>query len=349
VHFAAPAPVQPLTPASVPASTPTISVIVAAYEVADVIADALESIRRQTVAPLEVIVCNDGSTDDLEVALEPYRREIVVLHQENGGEASAKNAAVRKATGDFVLILDADDVFLPERIAALTDVARERPDLDILTTDGLLTAGGRTVRRVYDRSWSFEVHVQRRAILQRNFIFGLATVRRTVLLDHGDFDESIRWKTDWDLWLRLVLAGSSASCVTEPLALYRLRENKFDRPTTGAAAWEIGNTRESPKQHDLRSDELPILESSIEFYRRELAVLDLRSSIAAGSRDARRRALDVVVGRAYHPRVRLEAAAMAAAPTVAGRILHGVPHRHGSARPGFASANDRARRRRTWR
>ena len=317
VRYFAPAPLGALTPGS----TPTFSVIVAAYEVADVIADALDSLRRQTVAPLEVIVCNDGSTDDLELALEPYRGEIVLLHKENGGEASAKNAAAREATGDFVLILDADDVYLPERIGALTELARARPDLDIVTSDGLLVAGGRPVQRVYDRSWRFEVDDQRRAILQRNFIFGLAAVRRELLLEHGGFDESIRWTTDWDLWLRLILSGARAGCVAEPLALYRLRETSLTARRRELLLGKLATLEKARSSTDLRSDELPILESSIAAYRRELALLDLRSSIAAGNHDARRRALHVVVGRAYRPRERLQAAAMATTPGFAGRLL----------------------------
>jgi Glycosyl transferase family 2 len=151
-----PAPPGALAPG--PASS--FSAIVAAYEVANVIGEALDSLRRQTVARLEVIVSNDGSTDDLEGALAPCQREIVPLHQENGGDAAAKKAAARETAGDFVLILDADDVYLPERIAALTELGHA-PDLDILTTDGLLVAGGRPVRRVYDRSWRFEVGERR--------------------------------------------------------------------------------------------------------------------------------------------------------------------------------------------
>jgi glycosyltransferase involved in cell wall biosynthesis len=202
-----------------PGPAPTFSVIVAAYNVADVIGDALESLRAQTIAPLEVIVCDDGSTDDLEGAVEPYRDAIVLLRQENGGEAAAKNTAAAAATGDFVAILDADDVYFPKRLDALSTLAQARPDLDILTTDGYLCVSDRIVRRNYDRSWRFEIADQRRAIIERNFIFGLAAVRRERLLQHGGFDEAIRWTTDWDLWLRLILAGARAGCVPEPLAL----------------------------------------------------------------------------------------------------------------------------------
>ena len=150
----------------------------AAYQVADLIGEALDSIRRQTVAPLEVIVCDDGSTDDLEAALSPYSDEIVLIRKEHGGEASAKNAAATAARGDFVVILDADDVYLPRRLEALTALARARPDLDILTTDAYLVVHGRRVRRNYGPRWRFDVVDQRRAILQRNFIFGHAAVRR---------------------------------------------------------------------------------------------------------------------------------------------------------------------------
>src|SRR5215204_1792406 len=144
--FLAPAPDGPVSPGAAPA----FSVIVAAYNVADVIGEALDSLRRQSVAPLEVIVCDDGSTDDLDQALEPYRDDIVLLRKENGGEASAKNAAARAARGDFVLILDADDVYLPGRIAALSELACARPDLDILTSDAVLVANNRAVKRLYD-------------------------------------------------------------------------------------------------------------------------------------------------------------------------------------------------------
>jgi glycosyltransferase involved in cell wall biosynthesis len=304
-----------------PGPVPTFSVIIAAYNVANVIGDALESVEAQTVAPLEVIVCDDGSTDDLTRVLEPYRDTIVLLRRQNGGEAAAKNTAAAAATGDFVAILDADDVYFPNRLKALSALAQARPDLDILTTDGFLSVGDRIIRRNYDRSWQFEAGDQRRAILERNFIFGLAAVRRERLEQHGGFDEAIRWTTDWDLWLRLILAGARAGCVPEPLALYRLRETSLTAQRRDLLLGKLATLEKAEHNSNLQGDEPQVLERSLASYRRDLALLDLREAVAAGKADARRRALDVLGTPGYRFRNRLDALAMVIAPAVSGRIL----------------------------
>lgn len=304
-----------------PGPAPTFSVIVAAYNVADVIGDALESVQSQTLPPLEVIVCDDGSTDDLDAALETYRDSIAFVRKENGGEASAKNAAARLARGDFVVILDADDVYFPDRLAALSELARVRPDLDILTTDGLLVARGEVIRNVYDDSYRFEVIDQRKAILEHNFVFGLAAVRRKLLLRYGGFDESILWTTDWDLWLRLILAGASAGCVDEPLALYRLRESSLTARRHDLLLGKVATLTKARHNPDLREDERPILERSLRSYERELALVELRRAVAANERGTRARALALLRTPGYALRSRLDVAAMAAAPVISGRVL----------------------------
>jgi glycosyltransferase involved in cell wall biosynthesis len=322
-----------------PGPAPTFSVIVAAYNVADFIGEALESIQAQTIAPHEVIVCDDGSTDDLEGALEPYQDAIVFLRQQNGGEAAAKNAAAAAASGDFVAILDADDVYLRNRLEALSTLAQSRPDLDILTTDGFLCVGDRIVRRNYDHSWPFEVVDQRRAILERNFIFGLAAVRRERLLEHGGFDESIRWTTDWDLWLRLILAGARAGCVREPLALYRLRETSLTAQRRELLLGKLATLEKARQNPDVRDDEMCFLETSLASYRRDFALLSLREAIATSEPGARRRALAVLQTPGYSLRTRLDAVVMALAPAISGRVL-----RHRARRTWTGAGGVRVRR-----
>lgn len=316
-RFLAPPPVREAGPGR----TPTFSVVIAAYQVAGVIGEALDSLRGQALPPLEVIVCDDGSTDGLEGALASYVDEIRFVRKANGGEASAKNAAAAYAQGDFIAILDADDVYLPARLASLAELAVARPDLDILTTDAFLVVNGRTVRRNYDETWRFEVADQRRAILQRNFVFGHAAVRRTRFLEHGGFDESIRWTTDWDLWLRMILAGSAAGCVDEPLALYRLREDSLTAQRRDLLLGKLATLGKAKENPDLRPGEAPVLDDALAAYGRDLSLLELRAAVAGRVPGARRRALEVVRAPGFGLRRRLEAAAMAAAPATAARVL----------------------------
>jgi GT2 family glycosyltransferase len=305
------------------ADPPTLSVLIAAYQVADLVGDAVQSALTQTLAPHEVIVCDDGSTDDIEGALAPWREQIVFLRKENGGEASAKNAAARAASGEFVVILDADDTFLPERLEALAELSCARPDLDILTTDAYLELDGRTIRRCYAEGFRFVVDDQRRGILHDNFIFGHAAVRRDRLLAAGGFDESILWATDWDCWIRLILGGSRAGLVDEPLARYRLRSGSLSSRRSRMFAGRAQTLEKAAQLPGLRPAEREVVADSLARYRRLLALAEAREALLAGGRGARRRALAVALGSGFGPRTRIKALASALSPAAAGRLLGG--------------------------
>jgi Glycosyl transferase family 2 len=313
-RFLAPAgPGQPLD------RSPSFSVIVAAFQAADVIGAAIESLLAQTHMPREIVVCDDGSTDDIEGALSPYREHIVLIRQANGGEAAAKNAAARAASGDFVAILDADDAYLPGRLDALARLAAGRPDLDILTTDAYLEVDGRRIRRCYTDEWTFEVEDQRRAILERNFVFGHVAVRRERFLAAGGFDEAIRWTTDWECWIRMILDGARAGCVAEPLALYRVHEGSLSARRDRLLAGRVQTLEKTAARGDLSAAERSIVDDALGRYRSELALLELRAALREGRGDARTRALAVARSRRYPRRVRVNAVAAALLPSVAGR------------------------------
>jgi Glycosyl transferase family 2 len=317
VTIAAPPPEGPLEAAP----PPTFSVVVAAYQAAGTIGEALDSVLAQTVPPHEIVVCDDGSTDDLDAALAPFRERIVLVRQENGGEASAKNAAARAATGEFVAILDADDVYHPGRLEALGALASARPDLDLLTTDAYLEVEGRVVRRVYGDDWTFEVADQRREIMRRNFVFGHAAVRRDRLLAAGGFDETIRFTTDWECWMRLILGGSRAGAVLEPLARYRVRPTALSADRTRMTAGRVQSLRKGLEHPALRPAEREAGRARLAELERELAVLRLRDAVRSGGAETRRLALGLAVARGVPPETRLKALAAVLAPGVAGRLL----------------------------
>ena len=300
---------------------PSFSIVIAAYQVADVIGEAIESALAQTVPPLEIVVCDDGSTDDLEAALAPYRQRIVLVRKTNGGEASAKNAAARAASGDFVAILDSDDVYLPGRLEALGSLAAEHPELDLLTTDAFLEIDGKVLRRVYGDDWTFEVDDQRRAILTRNFIFGHVAVRRDRLLGAGGFDESIRFTTDWECWIRLILAGSRAGAVLEPLSRYRIRERALSGDRTAMAAGRTTTLQKALEHPSLRPEERAVARATLARYERELAALRLRQALRRSPGTARRLAVSVAFSRTAPLPTRLKALAAAIAPRAAARLL----------------------------
>jgi glycosyltransferase involved in cell wall biosynthesis len=301
---------------------PTFSAIVPAYQAADFIGEALESLLAQTMPPIEIIVCDDGSTDDLAQAVAPYRSSITFLSKENGGEASAKNTAARAASGEFVAILDADDIYLPERLEALAELSMRRPDLDILTADCLVVANGRVIRRCYDGGYHFETEDQRRGILERNFIGpGHMAVRREHLLAVGGFDENFRWATDWDCWIRMIFAGSRAGMVAEPLAEYRVRESSLASNRVRQFEAYVAVLEKAAARSDLSRAERVVLNSSLEAQRRRVELRETEDALVSMSSEARRLALGVARDRGFPVTTRAKAALAAALPRLAGRHL----------------------------
>lgn len=319
MKIACPPPRRPVTPSAEP---PSFSVVIAAYQAADVIVGAVASALAQEPPPLEVIVCDDGSTDDLASALAPVADRIVVLHQENRGEGSAKNAGARAARGDYVAILDADDAYLPGRLAALGELARIRPDLAILTTDAFLEAGGRRVRTAYGPAWPFEVDDQRAEILRRNFIFGHVAVQREALLAAGGFDEAIRRTTDWACWVRMILNGASAGAVLEPLALYRVTETGLSADRAAMLEGSLQTLRAALAHPGLTAADRVIAEASIAARTRELAPMRLSRAVRERAPGVRSDAMRLACARGTPWPTRLKAAAAAIAPGAVRRVLN---------------------------
>jgi hypothetical protein len=268
-----------------------------------------------------VIVCDDGSTDDPAAALAPFADRITLLRQDNRGEAGARNTLARAASGDYLAILDADDTFVPERLAALADALAARPDLDILTTDGWIELDGRRVRRVYEQGYAFAVADQRTAIVRGNFIFGICAVRRERLLAAGGYDESIRHATDWDLWVRMILSGSVAGCLREPLATYRLQRGSLSSQRSRMLAGRVRILEKTAGRTDLSGAERAALEAALRGYRGGLALARAREALGGGAPDARRLALAAATSRGQGVRPRLKLAAGALAPGPVGRAL----------------------------
>ena len=247
---------------------PSFSIIIPTYESTATLPDAVSSALAQTTPALEVIVCDDGSTDDVAEALAEYRDQIRLLRKPNGGCASALNHAARAAVGDFVAILNADDVYDPRRIEAVASLAAERPDLDIVTTDAHLEIEG--VRAgTFNGSTPFVVDDQRAGILRSCFTGGWPAVRRTRVLAAGGWDESLRIAHDWDCWLRLIFDGAQAGLVDEPLMSYRIHDGNLTSDRVGSLTERVA-VLERARNQQLTPGERRLLDASIRWQRSRL-------------------------------------------------------------------------------
>jgi hypothetical protein len=298
---------------------PSFSVIMAAYQAAETIGESVASALDQTAPPLEVIVCDDGSTDDLDGALAPHRERIVLLRQERGGAGSARNRALRAASGEFVAPLDSDDVFLPRRLEALGDLAAARPDLDLLSTDVLFEREGEVVGRFYDRN-RFEVDDQRTAILESCFV-GWPAARRERLLAVGGFDESLATADDWAAWMRLILDDARAGMVPEPLLLYRLRPGSLSADRARTLRERVELLDRAAAGASLRAPERGALRSARRRAAARAATEEAREALLESRRDGRRRALALAATQGASPSARVLGAGAALMPRAAGRLL----------------------------
>ena len=113
---------------------PLVSVIIPAYNVAPYVAAAIDSVLAQTYQPIEIIVVEGNSKDGTRAVLEPYieKKLITYLHQEGKGLSNARNIGIRQAKGEFVALLDADDIFLPEKIEKQVGYLIAHPDCDVV-------------------------------------------------------------------------------------------------------------------------------------------------------------------------------------------------------------------------
>lgn len=295
---------------------PSISVLIPVYNAAATVPDAIGSLVAQTASPKEIIVCDDGSTDDLDAALAPFRERIHVLRKSNGGGASALNAAVAVSTSEFVALLDADDVYLPERIEALRELSALRPDLDVLSTDAFFEVDGRVTGR-FNQHNPFPTTEQRRAMLRSCYIVTPA-VRRERLLEVEGFDEDLATGYDWDCWIRLLNGGSKIGLVDEPLMRYRLRAGSLtsDRLANFEARVAV-LSKTSTSTRDLSRSERSTLDDSLAEYHARVRSARVEAALATGTRELRRCCLALALGRGspWRSRLRALAAAVAPAPT----------------------------------
>ena len=198
---------------------PRVAAVIPCYNSARHIGEAIGSILSQTYQPIDVIVVNDGSTDDFKGAIAPFRDRITVIDQPNSGQAAARNRALAAAQATYVAFLDADDRWHPEKIATQVATLDADPECGLVhTVAALIDTQGRTVREspllpppAHRASGDCLL-----ALLSANAIVISSVMVRKTLLDRESFGVDFCGVEDWDMWVRLA-ARTRFARIDEPL------------------------------------------------------------------------------------------------------------------------------------
>ena len=210
--------------------TPLVSVIVPAYNVADYIGDALNSVLAQTFTDYEIIVINDGSpdTEALEKVMAPYMSRIIYLKQENRGVSAARNTGIKAARGSLIAFLDGDDTWVPHYLEVQVSRIQADPTIDVLYPNVMMfgDASGTGEEFMNICPSNGEVTFER-LLLQECNVSNCSIARRETIVRAGLFDEKLRSVEDFDLWLRVIKQGGRIAYHRDVLARYRRRPNSL--------------------------------------------------------------------------------------------------------------------------
>jgi glycosyltransferase involved in cell wall biosynthesis len=224
---------------------PLVSVVLPAYNCGPFISDALDSVVSQNYPALEVLVVDDGSTDETCDVVARYGSAVTLIRQRNAGAAVARNEGMRRARGEYVALLDADDLWLPGKLRLQVDYLESHADVALCCTRWHVlhpdAAGHYHFERPpapesvpVDPKWAGWIYCE--LLLDCEVWTSTVVMRRNLSERIGGFDAELRRGQDYDYWLR-------ASRVTRidrldaPLALYRMQvahDRKF--PDTN---WEL--------------------------------------------------------------------------------------------------------------
>jgi len=241
--------------------------VVTCFNLGRYLEEAVDSVFAQSLQDFEVIIVDDGSTDpdtrDLLAQWKRPRTEVVLA--EHRGLPAARNTGIRRARGDYICALDADDRLDPSWIERATEV---------LDRDREITFVSHWFRTFGEEEWEWTPErCDLVALLDRNTVNGAALVRRDAVLEAGLFDEEMKdGCEDWDLWINLVERGHRGVIIPRFLFHYRRRS---DSMSWGMVERHLKLYRRLIEKH-AASYRAHLLEL---FQRRELAICDLRRQI----------------------------------------------------------------------
>jgi glycosyltransferase involved in cell wall biosynthesis len=201
-----------------------VSFIIPCFNQGEYVMDAIKSVQTQTYKNWEIILINDGSTDDYtnELLNKLVIPGVKVISTTNNGLSAARNTGISQSEGEYILPLDADDKIAPTYIEKAINAFMQKPDLK------LVYCRGRYFGFKNEAIPFSEKEIKFKDLLQYNFIFNSALYKKKDIIDCGGYSEEMRggWE-DWDLWIRLLQHNMKVYQIPEELFYYRKKKKSM--------------------------------------------------------------------------------------------------------------------------
>jgi glycosyltransferase involved in cell wall biosynthesis len=203
---------------------PKVSVIIPTYNRASLLRHAIESVLGQTYDDYELIIVDDGSTDNTaEVVARNSSDKIIYVHQQNRGRSAARNHGIRIATGEYIAFLDSDDMFLSAKLESQVKVLDDNPAIGLVYSHAKnVDENGDFLAYHYEGDFSGRIYPEMLFIKNNLITTPTVMVRASILSEVGGFDETLHICEDLDLWRRIARCHEVAQIPTA-LALIRIR------------------------------------------------------------------------------------------------------------------------------
>jgi glycosyltransferase involved in cell wall biosynthesis len=204
---------------------PRVSVTIPTFNCAQYLCRAVDSVLSQTYGDYEIIVVDDGSTDNTQQILRQYGDKVRYAYQPNGGLSSARNLALSLVRGEFIAYIDADDLWYPTRLdkqVAFLDAHAEcglvHSDFAVIDeTDAVIHRSLNSETQRYYPEGHCLLDLLRRSHIQVPTVLE----RRECIAQVGNFDLRLKTAQDYLHWIRIAMAGMAIGYIAEPLAVYR--------------------------------------------------------------------------------------------------------------------------------
>lgn len=221
-----------------------VSVIVPVFNGERFLAETLDSLRAQTFSAWEALLVDDGSSDGTASLMSKYAREEprfkVLKHDQNYGLSAARNTGIAQATGEWVALLDGDDVWIPSKLERQLSIAKDNAKANFLFCNYWVWDGTTTLRTRYQKKRRFPAGDVSRELRRFNlFAPSSVVIKKETLSKAGPFDPELRAVEDWDMWLRIAEGRIYALGVWEPQFKYRVWGGNMSANSARLLGWAV--------------------------------------------------------------------------------------------------------------